>query len=86
MGVKFVTPKDGDAVAVVARSVESPDEVLEEASGTVAQTGESGAEESTGNPSNRRMWSRMQQSRAGRRLRGAPSPRTDLLSIQESEG
>jgi DNA gyrase subunit A len=32
MGVKFVTPKDGDAVAVVTRSVESPDEVLEEAS------------------------------------------------------
>jgi DNA gyrase subunit A len=25
MGVKFVTPKDGDAVAVVARSVEAPD-------------------------------------------------------------
>ncbi|MGC4109836.1 MAG: DNA gyrase subunit A [Nocardioides sp.] len=32
MGVKFVTPKDGDAVAVVTRSVETPDEVLEEAS------------------------------------------------------
>jgi DNA gyrase subunit A len=32
MGVKFVTPKGGDAVAVVARSVESPEEVLEEAS------------------------------------------------------
>jgi DNA gyrase subunit A len=31
MGVKFVTPKDGDAVAVVARSVESPEETLEEA-------------------------------------------------------
>ena len=25
MGVKFVTPKEGDAVAVVARSVEAPD-------------------------------------------------------------
>ena len=26
MGVKFVTPKNGDAVAVVARSVEAKDE------------------------------------------------------------
>jgi DNA gyrase subunit A len=34
MGVKFVTPKEGDAVAVVTRSVESPEDVLEEASGT----------------------------------------------------
>jgi DNA gyrase subunit A len=34
MGVKFVTPKDGDAVAVVARSVESPEETLEEAGST----------------------------------------------------
>jgi DNA gyrase subunit A len=34
MGVKFVTPKDGDAVAVVTRSVESPEEVLAEASGS----------------------------------------------------
>ena len=48
MGVKFVTPKDGDAVAVVTRSVESPEEVLEEASGTVMPTGESGTEESSG--------------------------------------
>ena len=32
MGVKFVTPKGGDAVAVVTRSVESPEEVFEEAS------------------------------------------------------
>jgi DNA gyrase subunit A len=32
MGVKFVTPKEGDAVAVVTRSVESPEEVLAEAS------------------------------------------------------
>jgi DNA gyrase subunit A len=48
MGVKFVTPKGDDAVAVVTRSVESPDDVLEEASGTATQTGESGAEESTG--------------------------------------
>ena len=48
MGVKFVTPKDGDAVAVVTRSVESPDDVLEEASGTVTRTGESGGEASTG--------------------------------------
>ncbi len=48
MGVKFVTPKDGDAVAVVTRSVESPDEVLEEASGTVMPAGEAGTEVSTG--------------------------------------
>jgi DNA gyrase subunit A len=34
MGVKFVTPKGGDAVAVVTRSVESPEEVLAEASGS----------------------------------------------------
>jgi DNA gyrase subunit A len=41
MGVKFVTPKDGDAVAVVTRSVESPDDVLEEASGTGSPDDES---------------------------------------------
>jgi DNA gyrase subunit A len=46
MGVKFVTPKDGDAVAVVTRSVESPDEVLEEASGGTTPSGEAGAAES----------------------------------------
>ncbi len=40
MGVKFVTPKDGDAVAVVTRSVESPDEVLEEASGAPTPSGD----------------------------------------------
>jgi DNA gyrase subunit A len=34
MGVKFVTPKDGDAVAVVARSIEAKvEEELEEAAG-----------------------------------------------------
>jgi DNA gyrase subunit A len=48
MGVKFVTPKEGDAVAVVTRSVESPDDVLEEASAAVTREGESGAEVSTG--------------------------------------
>jgi DNA gyrase subunit A len=47
MGVKFVTPKEGDAVAVVTRSVESPDEVLEEAAASVTPTGESGGEVST---------------------------------------
>ncbi|HQR26821.1 MAG TPA: DNA gyrase subunit A [Nocardioides sp.] len=36
MGVKFVTPKDGDAVAVVARSVEARDE--EEESAPVAKS------------------------------------------------
>jgi len=29
MGVKFVTPKSGDSVAVVARSVEKAEEVAE---------------------------------------------------------
>ncbi len=48
MGVKFVTPKEGDAVAVVTRSVESPEDVLEEASATVTRSGESDAGESTG--------------------------------------
>jgi DNA gyrase subunit A len=44
MGVKFVTPKDGDAVAVVTRSVESPEEVLAEASGGGSVSGEQSAE------------------------------------------
>jgi DNA gyrase subunit A len=44
MGVKFVTPKEGDAVGVVTRSVESPEEVLEEATGAVTPSGESEAE------------------------------------------
>jgi DNA gyrase subunit A len=47
MGVKFVTPKGGDAVAVVTRSVESPEEVLDEATGAVTPAGESGGETST---------------------------------------
>jgi DNA gyrase subunit A len=47
MGVKFVTPKGGDAVAVVTRSVESPEEVLDEATGAVTPAGEPGAEMST---------------------------------------
>jgi DNA gyrase subunit A len=42
MGVKFVTPKDGDAVAVVTRSVETPDEVLEEASDGVVPEADAG--------------------------------------------
>jgi DNA gyrase subunit A len=45
MGVKFVTPKGGDAVAVVTRSVESPEDVLEEASGTATPSGESDSAE-----------------------------------------
>jgi DNA gyrase subunit A len=48
MGVKFVTPKGRDAVAVVTRSVESPEEVLDEATGAVTPAGESGAETSAG--------------------------------------
>jgi DNA gyrase subunit A len=47
MGVKFVTPKGGDAVAVVTRSVESPDEVLEEATATITPAGESETDVST---------------------------------------
>jgi DNA gyrase subunit A len=39
MGVKFVTPKEGDAVAVVTRSVESPEDVLAEASAGTAVSG-----------------------------------------------
>jgi DNA gyrase subunit A len=42
MGVKFVTPKGGDAVAVVTRSVEAPDEVLEEASEPVSAPADGG--------------------------------------------
>ena len=68
MGVKFVTPKGGDAVAVVTRSVESPEEVLDEATGAVTPAGESGAEMSTEESVECRMWSRMQQSRARRHL------------------
>jgi DNA gyrase subunit A len=48
MGVKFVTPKGGDAVAVVTRSVESPEDVLEEASGAGTPSGESGSDEAAG--------------------------------------
>jgi len=40
MGVKFVTPKPGDAVAVVARSVDVA-EVLEEGDGSAIETGNS---------------------------------------------
>jgi DNA gyrase subunit A len=40
MGVKFVTPKEGDAVAVVTRSVEVrvAEEIAEEAAGSVAES------------------------------------------------
>jgi DNA gyrase subunit A len=51
MGVRFVTPKSGDAVAVVARSVEAKeDEALaEEAGEAIDQTGvEAGAEAAVG--------------------------------------
>jgi DNA gyrase subunit A len=46
MGVKFVTPKEGDAVAVVTRSVESPEEVLEEATGAGEPEGASSTPDS----------------------------------------
>ncbi len=47
MGVKFVTPKDGDAVAVVARSVEAPDEAPEE---TAAETSVEAAADASEEP------------------------------------
>jgi DNA gyrase subunit A len=50
MGVKFVTPKDGDAVAVVTRSVESPEDVLEEATTAVTPAGEPGSDTAIGGP------------------------------------
>ena len=60
MGVKFVTPKAGDAVAVVARSVEAKEEdegieAAPEADGPRAPT-------LRAPPPNRRMRTRMQQS------------------------
>ncbi len=50
MGVKFVTPKEGDAVAVVARSVEAKviDEVLDEESGDTPGGPEGESEDSSG--------------------------------------
>jgi DNA gyrase subunit A len=47
MGVKFVTPKGDDAVAVVTRSVESAEELLEEASAAATSTGDPEAVAST---------------------------------------
>jgi DNA gyrase subunit A len=44
MGVKFVTPKDGDAVAVVARSIEAKVEEELEAEGTDEEGEVSGAD------------------------------------------
>jgi DNA gyrase subunit A len=44
MGVKFVTPKDGDAVAVVARSVEAPDNGDDDADSTTTPVPESDAD------------------------------------------
>ena len=44
MGVKFVTPKDGDAVAVVARSVEA-EEVDEEPASEAARSGDASTAE-----------------------------------------
>ena len=74
MGVKFVTPKGGDAVAVVTRSVETPEVVEDSPSRTRRPRTE---------VTNRRIWVRMQQSKAGRRQQTSrPSPTTDLLSIQ----
>ena len=44
MGVKFVTPKSGDAVAVVARSVEArdEDEVSDDTADEVAESSDAG--------------------------------------------
>jgi DNA gyrase subunit A len=49
MGVKFVTPKEGDAVAVVARSVEA--KVVEEAAGDAGDDTPTGPEGESGNSS-----------------------------------
>ncbi|WP_244963228.1 DNA gyrase subunit A [Nocardioides dongkuii] len=48
MGVKFVTPKSGDSVAVVARSVEA--KVTEEAADAVAESGSEAAEDAATDP------------------------------------
>jgi DNA gyrase subunit A len=50
MGVKFVTPKEGDAVAVVARSVEAKveEELEEELGGELAEGAETAAGEADG--------------------------------------
>jgi DNA gyrase subunit A len=40
MGVKFVTPKNGDAVAVVTRSVEAPEDTLAEATSSTTEPGD----------------------------------------------
>ncbi len=44
MGVKFVTPKKGDSVAVVARSVEAPEEEDEAVDGAAVEGAEASAE------------------------------------------
>ena len=77
MGVKFVTPKGGDAVAVVARSVETPEEV-EAARGRRRGRGVHGrqVDESPDVGPDATI-------EAGRRHpMSRPSPTTDLLSIQ----
>ncbi|HWM02469.1 MAG TPA: DNA gyrase C-terminal beta-propeller domain-containing protein, partial [Actinophytocola sp.] len=53
MGVKFVTPKEGDAVAVVARSVEAKvvEEALDEADADTPSDPEGESENSSGNGS-----------------------------------
>ena len=48
MGVKFVTPKNGDSVAVVARSVERDSEIEEAVDEAVAEAGETETEVSAG--------------------------------------
>ena len=53
MGVKFVTPKAGDSVAVVARSVESREEevLAEDGAEGADETVETGVDQSTESPS-----------------------------------
>jgi DNA gyrase subunit A len=44
MGVKFVSPKGNDSVAVVARSVEKAEEEVEEAADAAAEAAEADAD------------------------------------------
>ena len=84
MGVKFVTPKDGDAVAVVARSVESPEEVWRRRRAQAADGEPERVPRTTGESPDVAPDATIESGATSPRCR--PSPRTDLPSIQESEG
>ena len=99
MGVKFVTPKDGDAVAVVARSVEAKvEDEIEAAEAAGEQAGDRRRRwrsrrrrRTLQTPPrwllNRRMSRRMQQSRVmTRRSDAAVRRRTDLDTALDRRG